>query len=540
MRKIKIGLTISLLLVIGISILGFYLKTREALKKKVIKKEIENIEKDYTLSQGKIEALEKYYRITLFDEKGYITYDTFGDNKDNLLYKEETLNGYSFREKTLFVVKKLEKNYIRLGKKIDFSIDISVFLEYLVFALVLGTLVIMLFTETTFTPLSNIINFTKEIEKGNYKARITYFGEKDIELIAKILNYMAESIDKRNEELKERTNLLTNFIENLPIGVALLSKNGKIIMFNSSLEVMLNTNIKENSYYYECIKNSKIIDFLALSTEKKTITTKIPIRGETEEDFIIYNFLAYNTGENIILIVSNITEEEKLSRLKSRFISDITHEFKTPLSIVLGYAEVLSEKLSGEEKYYTQRIKANIIRLNEIINDLVKLEKVEHLDLFDSKKEIQINKIIDSVIKDLTPFAKKKGISIVYNQDKNIKINGIEELMYYSFYNILENAIKYHDKKENAYVEIKLDENTDEISISFIDNGPGIPLQERLNIFRRFYRINKNRTREEDNGGSGLGLSIVREAIRVHNGKVICEENKKENGSCFKIIIPKE
>jgi len=112
--------------------------------------------------------------------------------------------------------------------------------------------------------------------------------------------------------------------------------------------------------------------------------------------------------------------------------------------------------------------------------------------------------------------------------------------MYYSFYNILENAIKYHDKKENAYVEIKLDENTDEISISFIDNGPGIPLQERLNIFRRFYRINKNRTREEDNGGSGLGLSIVREAIRVHNGKVICEENKKENGSCFKIIIPKE
>ncbi|HOJ49281.1 MAG TPA: ATP-binding protein [Spirochaetota bacterium] len=543
MKKIKIGLYISLLIVISLSIIGFYFKIKDEVKKEYIKKEIENIERELIISNGNKDILEKFYKITIFDEDGIVTYDSLNENKgENFLYKEETTKGFSLKKdadniETLYVVKKKNKEYIRIAKRFEYPSNIFSLIEYLIFAIVLGGLVIALFTETTFTPISYIINFTKEIEKGNYKARITYFGEKDIEFIAKTLNHMAEAIDKRDEELKNRTKMLTEFIKNLPIGIALIDRHGKIVMCNPILEIMTNSNITENKYYYETIRNSKIIELINLSFEKKSVNLKIPV--ETNEDFIIYNFATYNVDGNIILIASDITEEEKLSRLKSRFISDVTHEFKTPLSIILGYTEILNERVSGEEKYYVNRIKLNIERLNEIISDLVKIEKIEDLNLFASKKELVINDIIKLVIKDLSSFAERKNIKLIFEEKKEAKIDGIEELLYYSFYNIVENGIKYHDKKENGYVRINIEDNEETLNIYITDNGPGIPPNERLNIFRRFYRINKNRTRDDENGGSGLGLSIVREAIKIHEGKVICEENKYENGSCFIITLPK-
>ncbi len=237
------------------------------------------------------------------------------------------------------------------------------------------------------------------------------------------------------------------------------------------------------------------------------------------------------------------TFDNMISRLKAsfdelnQFSADVSHELRTPLTVLQGEVEVA---LRGErtEKEYKDVLKSNleeIKRLKNIVETLLFLSKAESGQIIYKIREIDALELIVSVISSLKTFIKEKNIKIDIDGEPEIYIKGDENLLQQLFYNIIQNAIKYNRKNGKIFITIK--ENDKNVTVSIEDTGFGIKESHLKNIFNRFYRIDKARTRKE--GGFGLGLNIVKKIADIHNAEIKVE-SKINAGTKFTIIFNTE
>jgi two-component system phosphate regulon sensor histidine kinase PhoR len=240
--------------------------------------------------------------------------------------------------------------------------------------------------------------------------------------------------------------------------------------------------------------------------------------------------------EGVLLTIVDTTEINRLERIRKDFVSNVSHELKTPLTAIGGFTEILiNSQLSDEQRLdFYQDLFINYKNMKAIIEDLLLLSSLEKDKAKPAMDEIPVESIIESVIKTATPLANKKNISIKKDYLKNLEIYCNEGLIRQALINLVVNAINY--SPENSKVTISVSEKKYEIIFKVIDNGIGIPKADINRIFERFYRVDKNRSR--DSGGTGLGLSIVKHIALLHSGdiKVESEENK---GSTFIFTISK-
>lgn len=503
------------------------------------------------LSENDIKSLQSNkINITVFTFEKKVLYHTLKDEEPREYTEQDLKLAFTTRIKqvkgdkiqVVSVTRKLKNTVVRLELEENSEMlepFISRFYEYAVLGFSFLLLLGFIFMENLLGPLKAIINFAKEFGKKNYEARINHFGKGELQIISQSLNQMAQMVDSNYKERKKRQALIEILIFNLPLGLALLDEEGNIEVYNPKLEIAFDTKIRAKKKYYENFYHSKIVESVKKCyDEEHVINTQIQLVS-TDQEKAIYDLTCYYIRGKVIIVTSDLTEKEKLNRLKEQFISDVTHEFKTPISIIMGYMEILDEQLTEENKYYFGKIRNSLDRLLEIINDLIRLEKIEYANLFGDFKQINLNKPLKKAIEVLSPAAERKKMNIkVLSGDKAIFVKGIEEIIYYCFYNLMDNAIKYYDK-EGDDLTIDIAEVDDMVQITVCDSGPGIPRQSREDIFRRFYRLSKGRESAKG-AGSGLGLSIVREAVRFHHGKVYCRDNPKGRGTCFIIFLPKK
>lgn len=248
------------------------------------------------------------------------------------------------------------------------------------------------------------------------------------------------------------------------------------------------------------------------------------------------------SSEVVKLIEAFNTMSARLSELEQkrrRFVSDASHELKTPLSTI----KLLCESLLGTSdpdpemvKEFLADINNEIDRLNRIIERLLTLTKTDNQRAKIEFDTVRIAKTLNSVVKNLLPFAQNAGVEISFKCDDDyldFEMLADRDKLFEAVYNICNNAIKY--TKEGGYVLVSFEVEQNNIVISIEDSGIGIPKEDMAKIFDRFYRVDTARAR--DTGGTGLGLSIAQDAIVAHGGhiEVISEENV---GSKFVIIIP--
>ncbi len=236
------------------------------------------------------------------------------------------------------------------------------------------------------------------------------------------------------------------------------------------------------------------------------------------------------------------TFDSMISRLKAsfdelaQFSADVSHELRTPLTVLQGEVEVaLRGNRTIEE--YKEVLKSNleeIKRLKSIVETLLFLSKAESGQIIYKIKEIDVIDVIISVISSLKSFIKEKNIKIDIDGEPETYIKGDENLLKQLFYNIIHNAIKYNRK--NGKITVSIRENDDKIFVSIEDTGFGIKENQLKNIFNRFYRVDKARTRKE--GGFGLGLNIVKKIIDIHNAEIEVE-SEINKGTKFTIIFQK-
>lgn len=227
---------------------------------------------------------------------------------------------------------------------------------------------------------------------------------------------------------------------------------------------------------------------------------------------------------------------EEVETTRQEFVSNVSHELKTPLSSI----KVLSESLLlqdgiPEEMYreFLHDINSEVDRMAAIINDLLQLVKLDRKQTAIVFKPVNINKCVENILKRLQPLYDKKNIHIIYENTKSVIADADEMKLSLALSNIIDNAIKY--TPSNGVVTITISSDHQNAFIKVQDTGIGIPDEYQSKVFERFYRVDK--TRDRDTGGTGLGLAITHSTILLHNGSIKLTSHEEE-GSTFFVRIP--
>lgn len=240
--------------------------------------------------------------------------------------------------------------------------------------------------------------------------------------------------------------------------------------------------------------------------------------------------------------IKRISEEnfEKNQReaLRQQFTANVSHELKTPLTSISGFAEILKEgKVDNKTVVdFSTSIYDESQRMITLVNDIIKLSKLDEQSISQEKEKLSLREITKEVLEMVQSAAKKKHVTFVLTGDSG-NITGVYSVIYEMIFNLCDNGIKYNKDGGQVFIKINTDLPENKVSISVGDTGIGIENKERDRIFERFYRVDKSRSKEL--GGTGLGLSIVKHGAKYHNAELLIE-SKVGVGSNFTVIFPRE
>lgn len=229
--------------------------------------------------------------------------------------------------------------------------------------------------------------------------------------------------------------------------------------------------------------------------------------------------------------------EEVVTIYNKELLSDVSHELRTPLTVIQGFSEAVLDglvKSKEQEQHYLKLIIDETVRLRRLVDDLLDLKGLEAVETFDEMDYVVLNKLVQISVERLKPLAESKEIEleVILPQDQ-VTIWGNSDRLKQVLTNLVDNAIKHSEF--GTKVKIQLGYEKDWASIAVMDSGPGIPQEELENIWERFYKVDKSRSRRGT--GTGLGLSIVKKIIEMHKGKVLAR-SRIGQGTVFTVYLP--
>lgn len=337
------------------------------------------------------------------------------------------------------------------------------------------------------------------------------------------------------KELVSALEQFTQAAEALVDGVVALNENNEIIWSNNKAKIMFNLNIKKDigqpiNYIF---RNTKLINYLDKANFDESITINL---DANLKKVIEVKILLFGEKQKI-LIAKDISQGIKIEANRKEFISNVSHELKTPLTVISGFIETLEDMAEFKNKDHKKIFKtmsSQAYRMTKLVDDLLLLSNVES-NLFQNRSEkLQIKIIINKIKKSISSIDTKKH-KIKYLINENLNIYGSKREIESAFSNLITNAIRYTQNNGSISISWGLINGLPIFEVK--DNGCGIEQKHIDRITERFYRVDPDRSR--DTGGTGLGLSIVKNIIKQHNGelKITSDIGK---GSSFKLIFDKE
>jgi two-component system, OmpR family, sensor histidine kinase SenX3 len=245
------------------------------------------------------------------------------------------------------------------------------------------------------------------------------------------------------------------------------------------------------------------------------------------------------TGRSMVgavAVVEDVSEHRRTEQIRRDFVSNISHELRTPVGALCVLAETMaSETSSAALRRLARRMDHEANRLARMIDDLLTLTVIEAEEI--GSETVSVHRFIDEAIDRMTPAAERRNIRVESGEVPDVTVLGDRRQLTSAVFNLLDNAVKYSDEGSEVLVQaaVEFHDGRPIVRIDVIDHGIGIPPRDRERIFERFYRVDKARTR--DTGGTGLGLAIVRHAVTNHGGELSVTSREGE-GSTFTIMLP--
>jgi hypothetical protein len=430
----------------------------------------------------------------------------------------ETLNKitYYYAEKTA------DGSVIRVAKTIDSIYGIFLFVIPSILIIMIGVFVVCTILAKRST--KKIVEPIKEMaDNGNGSPY-----DELLPLSQKIASQQRQ-IKRQMRRLQFEKDKISTLIENMAEGFILIDVDKKVLMSNYSASKLLGADddgvtdktliaFSRNEVLNDCVDK-------ALSGESKNGDTTV--KGRALQ--IITNPV-YSNGEKngAICLIIDVSAKKKAEKMRREFTANVTHELKTPLTSISGYAEIIASGLvkSDDIPNFANKIHKESGRLLSLISDIMELSQLDEKFSDEEFTPVDLAGVAAEVAEDLRSNAEKHGITITVDT-KTAVINGNRNQIYELIYNLCDNAIRYN--RENGSVKIITGDDNEHPFVKVADTGIGIPEKHHKRVFERFYRVDKSRSKET--GGTGLGLAIVKHITERHGGEISLESS--EQGTTF-------
>jgi two-component system phosphate regulon sensor histidine kinase PhoR len=410
--------------------------------------------------------------------------------------------------------------------------------------LLLGAIVLL----RILLPARELLTELHRVASGNYRPVILSGSPRYFRQAASNLRLISETLAKQKELLEEEEFSLAMILERMTEGVVITGGDKRIKLMNAAARGMFNLSGKTTGRLLQEIFLSHelqgMIQHASESGEmqKGELSTSIP--GRSERSHLLITAAPLKTPdsthqEGLLLVLHDITRLRELEAVRREFVANVSHEFRTPLSIINGYLETLEDpKISKEMiKKSVSVMRRHGDRLNHLIEDLLTISRMEETSVRLEAEPAEIAPLLRSVVDHMESEISARQTSVTLKIQKGLPSVKIDAYRIdQAFNNLLANALR-HGKSTDGEVVISAFLQGSDVVVSFKDNGPGIPLQHQAHLFERFYRVGGDRARQT--GGTGLGLSIVKNVVQAHGGRIALE-SKPGAGSTFSIHLPAE
>lgn len=507
-----------------------------------------------------------FYRITLLNAQGEILFDSHPKEGVNHLYlshpeiqkalAKETgyYEGYSylFAQNFAYIAQAYTfqgENYII---RIAFPLEQVYTLQrdFKIAAVTLGITILAIFSLITWiiinyllAPIRSIIKAIRPFQEGSqdYIEPITLNQKnstKEFEQLAYTLNSLSNRIQNQISTLTQERNETRAVLNSLIEGIIAVDEKMVITFANRIALNMLD--LKEKNIIstpFQDLKKQEFYEILLECQNRGKILTKTLDIQTSTGNTVHVDVVAAPKGslEGAILVLQDKSSHYQILEMGKAFIANASHELKTPITIIRGFAETLHDHphLSREiVDEITQKIVLNCQRMASLVKNLLTLADIDNLP-HSKLKECSLETLFEESIHQLVSVHPKAEVGVEYQVDKHPSIIADGDLLQLAFLNLLDNAVKYSHPP--AHISIIVQNEGEWIKIQIIDKGIGIPEEDLTHIFERFYTVDKARSRSL--GGAGLGLSIVQTIIEKHSGKITVESTLGK-GSTFTIFLP--
>ena len=390
-------------------------------------------------------------------------------------------------------------------------------------------------------PWGKVVFAIKRLADGDYQFR-TEPSEDRFGLLVPYINELADKLEKSKHSFEHQKDQLNTLVENLGSPLVFIDKKGKMIHTNDLFIKTFQINHLFDQNFNDLIPYDEIKQIVKETfRSQKTIRRQIVLSFKIERrHFDVYSApILHGIGKQrgVVVVFHDITELKKLEKMRQDFVANVSHELKTPVTSIKGFAETLLEEEGVDplQQKFLQIISAESDRLQSLISDLLELSKIEQEGFRLIWQPVDLKEIIEETRLVLSETANKKQIEFEVAYNGNSVVEGDPYRIKQIMMNIINNAIAY--SPPNSRVRISLKEAGQKVICSISDNGIGIAEEEIPRIFERFYRVDKARSRES--GGTGLGLAIVKHLAEALHA-TIKVKSKKGEGTTFEISFYKE
>ena len=353
----------------------------------------------------------------------------------------------------------------------------------------------------------------------------------ELQPLTQRLRQQRETIRNQMDELSRRMREFSAMTENMSEGFLLIDLRGHVLTENHSASMLLPTdadNIAKCSQRELCQAAQQ-----ALTGQR---CERLLQQGERTLSVIASPVLESGQVTGAVVLTLDVTEREQREKLRREFSANVSHELKTPLTSISGFAELMSQGLVPTDKVreFSLDIQKECTRLTNLVEDIIDLSRLEEGGGDMTWEDIDLYTLCDDVLQSLEPVAKRQTVTLRL-AGESLQVRGVYQVLREMIYNLCDNAIKYN--RSGGSVTVTVARRAGRASVTVADTGIGIPYEDQSLVFERFYRVDKSHSRAI--GGTGLGLSIVKHAAALH-GAEIKLQSQPEDGTVITVLFPGE
>lgn len=507
-------------------------------------------------------------RITFIDYSGFVLGESETDfhSMDNHLNRkevQEAIKGNIGKDTRFSTNLKVDFLYLAVpldSEKIIVRVSVPLFqlnkidriiIVYTVLGILLGilfTIILALrFSSTITRPIKELISVSKEIAAGNFSKRASTRSNDEIGQLAKVFNETASKLENTLADMTDKNLKVNSIINSMIDGIVAIDSSFRVLLINNTACEMFG--IKNGPGVFginiiELIRNNEINTVLTETVQKNiSQVSEVIIGAPVDKIYRVYTTpIISNNKESVnsggIATIHDITNLKRLEQIRTEFVSNVTHELKTPLTSIRGFIETLKNGAIDNRDVslkFLDIIDIESERLYTLINDILQLSEIETKQMDSDIKTHHLKTTMEEVFSILNCVAEKKGVTLTFEVDDNLMITANRDRIKQMLINLIDNGIKYNVEK--GYVHVKAFREEGKVVFIIKDSGIGIAEEHIQRIFERFYRVDKGRSRNM--GGTGLGLSIVKHIVNLYNGNIKVNSQVGE-GSEFIIQLPSE